>query len=288
MNHPCTGIAMYGVKLAAAAVMMSIATAACAQSEQADVRSRLEAEMQAYTVDVLDRAVRQIELRTRTIDDALRPVSLLSAAEEASLRRYSNGQHLARARSLGVAPADDFSVVQVHVRAGRLVALEDSTEHWVVRELEHSVPLVTPGTKSFLVELGERFQARLRSMGLPPLRFEISSVLRTAESQSDLRRANANAARGTSSHEFGTTIDIAYNSFPAPAQQADAELAAEASWLAAYLKQYEAMAVERITAQRSHELKAILGRVLRELQAEGKVLVLLEERQPVYHLTVAR
>lgn len=288
MANPCTGRSMYSVKLVVAAAMTCVTTAACAQSERADLRTTLETEVRTNAASVLDRVMREIELRAGAVDEALRPVSLLSATEEASLRRSSNEQHLARARSLGVSPVSDFEAVEAYERSGRLVVLEDSTEYWVIRELEHSVPAVTPGTKAFLVELGERFQERLGSMGIPPLRLEVTSVLRTAESQSDLRRTNGNAARGTSAHEYGTTVDIAYSSFPAPFEQVNAVWEAEASWLVSYLRKYEAAAVERVAARRSHELKAILGRVLRELQSEGKVLVMLEERQPVYHLTIAK
>ena len=131
-----------------------------------------------------------------------------------------NAAHLERARSLGIRPPEAGALDSL-VQTGALVELERSTEQWVVRELEHSLPYVLPVTREALVELGTRFQARLDSLGLPAYRFEISSVLRTAEQQADLRGSNVNAARGTSTHEFGTTVDIAYSGYAAPHRQRD-------------------------------------------------------------------
>ena len=65
--------------------------------------------------------------------------------------------------------------------------------------------------------LGRRFQERLAEMRLPPYRLEITSAYRTAERQARLRRSNANAAAGVSSHEFGTTVDLSYAAFAPPA-----------------------------------------------------------------------
>ena len=39
---------------------------------------------------------------------------------------------------------------------------------------------------------------------------------------------------------------------------------------------------------RQQKLKAVLGRVLLELQEEGKVLVIYERLQPVYHITLGK
>src|SRR5687767_3766395 len=81
------------------------------------------------------------------------------------------------------------------VRAGKLVRLADSTDLWVVRELDFSVPYVTPSAEAMLVELGRRFQQRLDSLDIPRFRMDITSVLRTPEKQAALRRANSNASR---------------------------------------------------------------------------------------------
>jgi hypothetical protein len=234
----------------------------------------------------LDTAFARLAASADTIDEALRPVPLLTPAQEAGLRRYGNAEQLERARALGERPGDSASI-EAAIRDGRLVTLEDSTEHWVVHELEHSIALVTPDTRALLADIGRRFQGRTADLGLPPYRLEVTSVLRTAALQADLRATNPNAAAGASAHEYGTTLDIAYSSFPAPA---DAYTFASAgpAWLAPYLDRIAAAVLEAAAARKSRELQAILGGVLRELQDDGQVMVTLERQQPVYHITNAR
>jgi hypothetical protein len=241
---------------------------------------------EADVAHAFEAATRRIEAHADSLDALLHPVSLLRASEQAALRRFSNEEQLVVARRLGVTPPDDPAGLQRLRAAGRLVPLDSSTALWVVRELDHSVALVTPGAKALLTELATRFQARLRDLGLPALRLEVTSALRTSESQADLRRTNRNATSGTSTHEFGTTFDVAYSGFRAP-EALTLDLP-ESPWLAPHLRRYATVRIETIAARRSRELQAILGRVLRQMQAEGRVMVTLEEQQPVYHMTVAR
>jgi hypothetical protein len=134
-----------------------------------------------------------------------------------------------------------------------------------------------------MVEIGRRFHERLDSLGIPRYQYEITSVLRTPEKQSALRKTNANAAREVSAHEFGTTVDIAYRHYGPPDQDtiAGVPLIDGARVLA------DSIMIET-AHERAAELQAILGRVLRELRAEGRVLVRMERRQTVYHITAAR
>jgi hypothetical protein len=222
-----------------------------------------------------------------SIEAALRPVPLLTRGEARAFDRYRNADQLAAARRLGVPQPVTASARERLTDDGRLVPLEDSP-YWTVRELDHSTALVTPDVVGLLTEIGQRFQARLAELGLPPLRLEVTSVLRTADDQADLRRTNPNAARGTSTHQFGTTVDVAYSSFRAPAEPVVALDTAEAPWLASHLRRVEQAAAETGAARMSRELQAELAAVLDEMQDEGKVMVTMEERQPVFHMTVAQ
>jgi hypothetical protein len=243
-----------------------------------------EAERAAAALRVtLDRSV---EAAT-AIEDALRPVPLLRPAEEAALRTHLNAAHVARARALGVRPADEAEL-RALVDAGRLVALEASTPHWVVREQARERAYVTPDVPPLLVRIAERFQATLAEHGIPPYRLEITSVLRTAAEQAALRQRNPNAAAGVSSHEFGTTLDIAYESFAPPLELPDGLVADGPPAMEAELHQVAALALETVGARKSREMQAFLGHALMELQAAGDVLVILERLQPVYHITVGR
>jgi hypothetical protein len=239
----------------------------------------------AAILAALDSAFAALDARARAIDDALQPVPLLTPAQEAALRD-PNARQLERARALGVRPTDAAALAAAR-DAGRLVPLVDSTAHWVVRELDHSQPLVTPDVPPLLTRIAERFHARLAALGLPAYRLDITSVLRTADDQAALRGSNPNAATGVSTHEYGTTVDIAYSSFAAP-RDAYAEPRPGPAPLAPYVDRIAAAMLETAAARKSRELQAILGGVLAELRREGDVLVTLERQQPVYHITVAR
>lgn len=235
---------------------------------------------------VLERETRRIAAEAAHIDSLFQPLPLLRPADESALMRFGNAQQLARARQLGVGrllPAPRLEALQAE---GALVRLEDS-EHWVVRDLDHSQPLAVPAVHALLTEIGRRFHAELAELGAPPFRMEVTSVLRTAADQEALRRINPNAAAGESTHEYATTIDVLYSAFAAPSSPIVEIDTGDAAWLEPHLVGYAAVAAERVAGRRAHELKAVLGRVLLEMQNEGRVMVTLERLQPVFHMTVA-
>ena len=219
-----------------------------------------------------------------SVIDALRPVPLMTTAQEETLRRYGNAQHLVRARALGVRPANDAERDQL-VASGRLVALSDTSQLYA---LDSDDEYLVPAALALLENVGRRFQAELAERGLPAYRVIVSSTLRSAEGQAALRRTNPNAAAGTSTHEFGTTMDILYEGYAAPLDLPDAYVAAGSAEVASSLDVAARAMLEQAAARKSRELMAILGGVLRELQNEGAVYVTIERQQPVYHITVAR
>jgi hypothetical protein len=230
-----------------------------------------------------DAALRErISAEADSTDGLLRRVRNLTGAERAALRTDVNEAQLARARALGVRAGDRY---REEAARGRLVRLADSTRYWVVRDLDFSVPYVTPGAEAMLAEAGRRFHATLDSLGLPLYRLDVTSVLRTAENQAALRRSNANAADGVSAHEFGTTLDVAYRRFHPPA--GDPPFAAAGGWTPEAALPRDSL-LAATADRRAAELQALLGRVLLEMRREGKVMVMMERRQTVYHLTVAR
>lgn len=261
---------------------------ACApDSDSEDPSARSGGDVEGRLGALLDRTMDEIRTRADSVDARLHPVPLLRPEEQSSLRSYLNEAHLGRARSLGARPAMEDDIQRL-VDEGRLEALADTTPYWVVRELDFSMPYVTPDTRALLERAGERFHERLDSLGVPRYRFEVTSVLRTAEQQAALRGANANATGGASAHEFGTTVDLAYSAFAAPAEPLVVPDVQDAPWLESRLRRVADGVAELVAARRSRELQAVLGRVLREMQSEGLVYVTMERQQPVYHITVAR
>lgn len=272
--------------------LLAPAAAACGPpggAEPAETAEQAE-ERRSDASNPAERALRLTLERSHaladSIEDLLRPVPLMRPAEEASLRQYGQSTHLPRARSLGVRPSND-SELEAARREGRLVPLEDSTRYWVVREMSEDGKLVTPDLRALLQQLGMRFQERLAGMGLPPYRLEVTSAFRSAATQARLRRTNVNAAQGVSTHEFGTTVDLGYFTFPPPAELPDGLIPEGPDWMAPYLDAVARSVLESVSARKQLELKKVLGDVLREAQSDGLVLVTLERLQPVYHITVA-
>ncbi|HKP75253.1 MAG TPA: DUF5715 family protein, partial [Longimicrobiaceae bacterium] len=200
----------------------------------------------------------------------------LGASEVGALRQDVNATQIATARRLGIEPGTS---VQAMTRAGRLVPLGDSTAWWVLRDMDHSVPYVTPDARAMLMELGRRFHARLDRLGLPRYRMKVTSALRTEETQAELRKINSYASRIVSSHEFGTTMDVSHERFAVPADpRPDGDAALE----------MEREMLEEVGKEHAKILQAELGRAIAELRAEHALHVMMENQQPVYHMTVAR
>jgi hypothetical protein len=263
-----------------AASLLAVLLVACAEPHLAeDELASADPAAQAVPADTIGEVLRRALARADSVEELLFPAPLMTPQEEASLRTASNDAQLARARQLGVRVTDQATMQRL-VAEGRLVPLEEQTQLWTTRRLRSSLPYVTPDARALLVRIGERFQQKLGAMDLPRLRVEVTSVLRTPEDQAALRQTNPNASAGVSTHEFGTTFDLAYSGYAAPGGPSDAAVDDAA--------RVGALALERVAARYSRELQKVLGDVLRELQAEGLVMVTLERQQPVYHLTVAR
>jgi hypothetical protein len=278
MNH--------GPRLALPLILSAASFGACAAEPDGPTPAEVEAAALAAFERTLAESIRRADEAAEAVARTLEPLPVMTTAEEDALRRHLNGAHVARARALGVR-ADDREAVDSLTAAGRLVALEDSTEHWVVRPRTDPT-FVVPATVAMLAELGARFQRRLAELGLPPYRFEVTSALRTTGRQAALRRSNPNAASGASSHEFGTSVDVSYAAFAPPAATPDGILAGVPDALVPHAERIAALAFESASARKSRELGRIFSQVLREAQDEGLVLVIYERAQTVYHLTVAR
>jgi hypothetical protein len=258
--------------------------AACGPEERAAAqRGDAAAAESAFT-----RELARIQARTDSIDAIFQPLPLLRPQQESALRRFDNDAQLVAARRLGVPANTARSTVERMVADGRMVRLADSTEHWVVRKLDHSSPYLTRDGAAALREIAQRFQRALAQHGLPAYRLEVTSALRSAEDQAALRSANVNAAAGESTHQYGTTFDVAYSAFAPPTDPIVTPSLPEAAWLEPHLAWLAGTLAETVAARRSRELMAILGSVLLEMQGEGKIMVTLERLQPVYHVTVAR
>jgi hypothetical protein len=278
-------------RIAGAAVLLLVGCSTYEVRETEDTHGAEQQQVAAAsvievpTVEEWETLVQRLEARVDSVDRVLIRIPNLSGSEQGALRRDANATQTARAQALGIRRGGDVEGLE---RRGSLRRLADSTRFWVVRDLDYSVPYVTPDTEAMLAELGERWLAQLDSLGLPRYRLEITSVLRTPADQARLRRSNPNAASGASAHEYGTTIDIAYRRFAAPPGDGDELLAGVHPAIEPQLQLLRDLRMVETAATRGTELQAVLGRVIREMREEGKLLVMMERFQTVYHMTVAR
>ena len=81
---------------------------------------------------VLSETIRRADRLAGSADRILRPLPVMTPAEEEALRRFRNAAHVARARALGVRALSD-EVTDSLLATGQLIQLEDSTHHWIVR-----------------------------------------------------------------------------------------------------------------------------------------------------------
>ncbi len=207
-------------------------------------------------------------------------IALLSQEEVRGLRTYRNAAHLREAAHLGQEPAPTRADVDTLVAAGRLRPLSE-TPLYTVQPMRYGAPVVLPETHTMLALVGSRFRQALAAEGLPPCAFVVTSAMRTLEDQRRLRRVNGNAA-ATSSHTYGATVDLHTRRF-------DCAPGAPPTWPAVSLREQSLRgAYRRLGEDYPSRLGAVLGRTLLEMQREGLLMAIYEQRQPVYHVTVQR
>jgi hypothetical protein len=178
--------------------------------------------------------------------------------------RDLNPVHLKYAKANGIKPfrknKDFHQGVKQLLEDDQLVKIEHH-RYYVVKRLTHSHPYLTPDAAELIDDLGKRFRKKLKKNELGNYAFQISSLLRTEESQKGLSRSNRNASPNTS-HLYGTTFDIAYNNVvkrPLP-------------W----------MKVEVADAR----VIKLLSEAIGELRSEGRCVVVTEKHETCFHITV--
>lgn len=211
-----------------------------------------------FLVFLVIRTVWGALIKGESIDNV--PVSELSKEEKDLLRKYDNSYHLAVARKKGLAQTFTGNIKETSaiVQNYGLVKIVDN-KYYELPSLTNSLPYLQPDAAEFLDILGKRFEERLKEEGLMPYRFSVTSVLRTEESQKNLRKNNVNATNNNSSHYYGRTFDLSQTRFfergnPKPVY--------------------------------TYRLRNILLRELIEMQNEGLCYVLLEAQTKCIHVTV--
>lgn len=283
-RSPFPAVFAWGLSLSLAVIGVSWVGSEPSMAEPLHIEESLTPE-ERITVDSV-RSVFAATLSQR--EEAFALVDSLTDGEKRKLRRSLNASHVRAARHLGVTPIPTDSALGFATGLGGLDAESPYyTTRWGRGRL-------APDALAGLDAIGERFHQRLAAAGLPTVRFVVSSTFRTAEHQDRLRGSNPNAARGRSSHEYGTTFDIAYRRYQPVLEVPGLEaVPADMStlkrlWLASELDATERAWADRVSVEYAGLLEAELGRALIELESEGVLLALREVRQPCFHVTVAR
>lgn len=169
----------------------------------------------------------------------------------------SNYLQLEAARRLGIDPISDLSSAYFTRRP--LVKVE-SNQYYQIDSLRHSVPYLVPEAANLLEEIGRNFNDSLHGRGGDSYRIKVTSLLRTPESVSRLRRVNINAT-DSSTHQYATTFDISYVNFHC---------------------------LDERRQINQGDLKNLLGEVLYDLREQGRCLVKYEYKTGCYHVTVTK
>jgi hypothetical protein len=180
--------------------------------------------------------------------------------------KYSdlNELHLKFAKSNGIkgfkSDKEFKENVDKHLTKGELVKIENNN-YYLVDKLTHSHPYLTPEASKLLDDIGKRFQQKLAEQKMKKRYYQVTSLLRTGESQRRLSQSNVNAS-SNSSHLYGTTFDITYaRVFTKPKLDKDYEI-------------LDGPAIK------------LLSDVIGELRKEGRCLVVTERRERCFHITV--
>lgn len=166
------------------------------------------------------------------------------------------------ANKWGVAPV--MNRAEAESRKSELVYV-GSNPYFFVEPLRQSIPYLVPRASVLLQDIGRSFFDSLQVKGLPLHKIIITSVMRTKEDVTRLRRGNVNATEN-SCHMYGTTFDIAYNRY-LRVEETDS----------AYRKDRTASDVR---------LKQILSEVLNDMRRQGRCWVKYEVKQGCFHATV--
>ncbi len=254
---------MTSLRSAASAILIPVTTAvasltpACSSKPAEDTAAptaRSESVISARDLDNTD-SVSVWDI-SRAMDDATERMKVNYMGSLRNAFNDSNYVHWAAADSVGITPLSDL---RSHWQLTRPLVKITSCRDFFLEPLTHSVPYLVPEAAAMVHEIGRRFTDSVAARGGSRYRMRITSVTRTPETVSRLRRRNVNAV-DSSVHQLATTVDISYARFIPDA--------------------------DNPTPRSVDDLKGVLAEVLATMRDEGKLYVKYERKQPCFHTTV--
>ena len=127
------------------------------------------------------------------------------------LARNPYTQHQKRARTL---PGSFYIKSKASLAAGAergdLERIPEVGRGYHLYGLSHSEPFLLPTAREVLEDMANRFADAMEGTADEGASIRITSLTRTQSQQDRLRRRNANAFKGKSSHSYGASFDVAF------------------------------------------------------------------------------
>ena len=127
------------------------------------------------------------------------------------LARNPYTQHQKRARTLpGSFYIKSKASLAAGAERGNLERISEVGRGYHLSGLSHSEPFLLPAAQEVLEDMGNRFADAMEGTADEGASIRITSLTRTQSQQDRLRRRNANAFKGKSSHSYGASFDVAF------------------------------------------------------------------------------
>lgn len=127
------------------------------------------------------------------------------------LARNPYTQHQKRARTLpGSFYIKSKASLASGAERGDLERIPEVGRGYHLSGLSHSEPFLLPAAREVLEDMANRFADAMEGTADEGASIRITSLTRTQSQQDRLRRRNANAFKGKSSHSYGASFDVAF------------------------------------------------------------------------------
>ncbi len=166
-----------------------------------------------------------------------------------------NDAHLKSAKVIGIDPISGREEAKKMKKKLKEIR---NTDNYTIEELTHSIPFLVPKAADLLTQIGVNFSDSLNHLNAPHYKLRVTSITRTKDDISSLRKRNVNSTEN-SAHMYATTVDI--------------------SWV-----RYEKDSRDKqdLTPE---QLKMVLASVLRDLKKDKRCYVKHEKKQGCFHIT---
>ena len=166
-----------------------------------------------------------------------------------------NEAHLNMAKVMGLAeiPEKRDDVDQ------KVLVRVENTDFLEIDDLRYSVPYLTAAAARELNHIAKAFHDSLSHKQFPVYKLVCSSILRTEEDVTRLRKSGNPNASDNSAHCYGTTFDITYTRYSRDEETDE------------FMQPYE--------------LTKVLAEVLRDEKTLGHILVKYEKKEHCFHIT---